>query len=175
MPILQCAAEQICNQNKNIWWNFYIPVVETTEKYLREITTSYCFKPELVPSADRYKLFEKTDIAIAASGTVTAELAIMHVPTIVIYRMNPFTEFLVRIFVKIKWASLVNILLKKSVYPELLGNNATPENIAMWVKRLLQDKEKSKMISDLKRADKLWTRGGKSPAKLIAADILKSK
>ncbi|MCL1902384.1 MAG: lipid-A-disaccharide synthase, partial [Alphaproteobacteria bacterium] len=129
LPLMKCAAEQICHKNPGVWWNFYIPVTETTEKYIREITADYCFKPEIVPYAARYETYDKTDIAIVASGTASAELAIMHVPAIVVYKMNPVTEFLARIALKTKWVSLVNILLKKTVYPELLGHFATPENI----------------------------------------------
>jgi len=171
LPLLRCAAEQICYQNPNVWWNFYIPVVETTEKYIREQTANYCFKPELIPAAKRYDLFAKTDIAIAASGTVSAELAIMHIPAIVVYRMNPFTEFLARLFLKIKWVSLVNILLKKTVYPELLGKHATVENIMREVCKLENPEAREKMISQLASADKLWHRT-RPAAEIIAGDIL---
>ena len=69
----------------------------------------------------RYELYSKTYIAIAASGTVSAELAMMHVPAIIVYKMNPITTWLVRQVIKIRWVSLVNILLKRGVYPESLA------------------------------------------------------
>ena len=94
----------------------------------------------------------------------------MHVPAVIVYRMNPFTEFLARIFVKTKWASLVNILLKKTVYPELLGRAATAENIFHEVSRLENPAAREKMISELSRADKLWRRD-RPAAELIAEDI----
>ncbi|MCL2749330.1 MAG: lipid-A-disaccharide synthase [Alphaproteobacteria bacterium] len=170
LPLLRCAAEQIYYKNPDVWWNFYIPYVETTEKYIRQQTADWCTKPELIPAAKRYELFAKTDIAIAASGTVSAELAIIHVPAIIVYKMNPLTELLARILVKTKWVSLVNILLKKTVYPELLGSNATAENILKEFARLNKPAEREKMISELAKADKLWHRNHPA-AELIAEDI----
>ncbi|MCL2338845.1 MAG: hypothetical protein FWC51_02730, partial [Proteobacteria bacterium] len=129
-------------------------------------------RPVIVPAEKRYDLYAKTDIAIAASGTVSAELAIMHIPAIVVYKMNPVTTFLARIMLKTKWASLVNILLRKTVYPELLGGQANAENIMREFKKLETAGARAKMISELAAADKMWRRDGKSPAKLIADDIV---
>ncbi|MDR1207156.1 MAG: lipid-A-disaccharide synthase [Rickettsiales bacterium] len=171
LPIMRAAAEQICCQNPDIWWNFYIPVVETTEKYIREQTADWCIKPEIVPASARYDLFAKTDIAIAASGTVSAELAIMHVPAVIVYKMNPLTEFLARFMLKIKWVSLVNILLKKTVYPELLGRDANPEKIVCEFNKLKNISVREKMVSELAGADAMWRRNDISPAKLIADDL----
>ncbi|GHS98419.1 lipid-A-disaccharide synthase [Bacteroidia bacterium] len=184
LPVLRCAAEMMRCKNPKVLYNFYIPVVETTEKYVREQTADWCSRPEIVPAPARYDLFRKIDLAIAASGTVTAELAILHVPAVVIYRMNPFTTMLARIFVKTKWASLVNILLRRTVYPELLGDPpllcigatgryVTTENIVREVSRISTPAARAKMIAELSRADDMWTRQGKSAAKLIAESILK--
>jgi lipid-A-disaccharide synthase len=152
-------------------YEFSIPVVETTKKFIERETKNWCVRPRLIPAAKRYELFANTDIAVAASGTVSAELAIIHIPAIVVYRMNPLTEFLARIFVKTKWASLVNILLKKSVYPELLGRSATAENIVLEIHRLEKPAQRKKMISELSRADKMWHKS-KPAADIIAADLL---
>lgn len=173
LPLMRASAECLCNQNPNTWYEFYIPVVETTREYIERETADWCTKPKLVPASKRYELFAKTDIAIAASGTVSAELAIMHVPTVVVYKMNRLTQFLARFVIKIKWVSLVNILLNKTVYPELLGNDATAENVLCAVMNLSKDDVRKKMIADLKSADKMWHRSVPA-AKLIANDIMKN-
>ncbi|GHT57762.1 lipid-A-disaccharide synthase [Bacteroidia bacterium] len=173
LPIFKKASELICNQNpSDVWYNFYIPVVETTKEYIKKETADWCVKPELVPALSRYELFANTDIAIAASGTVSAELAIMHVPAIVVYKMNPVTEFFARFMLKIKWVSLVNILLKKTVCPELLGKDCTSEHIAGHVKKLLTASSREKMVSELFKADNLWHKN-RPAAKLIAGDLLR--
>ena len=170
LPLMKAAAEQICHQNPDIWYNFYIPVVETTKKYIECETANWCKKPVLVSSTDRYDLYKKTDIAIAASGTVTVELAIMHVPTIVVYKMNAITTWVARRIVKTKWVSLVNILLNRAVYPELLGSDATVENIVGAINNLSDPDVRKKMISDLSAADKMWHRD-RAAGKIIAENI----
>jgi lipid-A-disaccharide synthase len=151
-------------------YKFVLPVVETTEKYVRENIKSWHSKPEIIPSSKRYELYAKTDTAVAAVGTVSAELAIMHVPTIAIYKMHPVSTFLARRLIKLRYLSLVNILLNKSVYPELLGGDATAKNVIAEIKKLDNPTVRKKMISDLKLADKMWQRDVPA-AKLIADDI----
>ncbi len=168
LPVFKEFAEG-CIKEK---YKFFIPMVETTREYIEKEIKDWSVKPTLVPSSKRYDLFEKTDVAIAASGTVTAELAIMHVPTIVVYKMNRLTEWLARRLIKVKWVSLVNILEKKAVFPELLGHEATAENIAKEFSRIENPKAREKMQKELSAADKKWHKS-KPAAKLIAQDIIK--
>ncbi|MDL2296126.1 hypothetical protein LJC18_04965, partial [Lachnospiraceae bacterium OttesenSCG-928-E19] len=173
LPIFRSVAEELHAKYPD--YKFIIPTVETTKKYLRGEVNKWNVRPELVPSAQRYYTYAKSYIAIAASGTVSAELAILHIPTVVVYKMNSLTMWLAKRIVKTKWVSLVNILLKKTVYPELLGDDANPEKIISEVERLSESKNRQKMISELKSADKMWRRGGnKTASRVIADDILKS-
>ena len=109
-----------------------------------------------------------------ASGTVSAELAIMHIPTIVVYKMNPLTVILAHILLRVKWVSLVNILMNKTVFPELLGKKANPCAIMDAVQQLSLPSVRRKIVSELNQADNFWIHGGKHPAGIIASDILAS-
>ena len=155
-------------------YKFVIPTVETTDEYIRNNIQNWEIKPDLVHSDERYDLFANSYIAVAASGTVSAELAIMHIPTIVVYKMNPLTVLLAHFLVRIKWVSLVNILMNKTIFPELLGKHANPKEILDAINKLTYESERKKMISALKGADKQWSRSGQNAAKLIADDILSS-
>jgi lipid-A-disaccharide synthase len=155
-------------------YKFIIPTVETTAEYVRNETAHWRVKPILVPSSERYDIYSKTYIAIAASGTVSAELAMLHVPTIVVYKMNAITTMIARLLVNIKWVSLVNILLNRTVFPEFLGPNATVDNIMDAVQQLTIPSKREKMISDLESADKLWLPGKNGAATMIADGIKKS-
>ena len=126
---------------------------------------------EILDAGARYDLYAKTYIAIAASGTVTAELAMLHIPTIVVYRMNPITVWLARRVINIRWVSLVNILLQCGVYPELLGTDATKENVVAEFKNLTKSSARAKMVRDLVLADNMWSRDGVAPARIIANDL----
>ena len=128
LPLMRDVAERM-SRDGYIGYKFIIPTVETTVEYIRNETAHWRIKPSLVPSGERYDIYSKTYIAIAASGTVSAELAMLHVPTIVVYRMNAITTMIARILVNIKWVSLVNILLNRTVFPEFLGPDATVDNI----------------------------------------------
>ena len=153
-------------------YKFIIPTVETTDLYVKNAIRDWKNKPELVAADKRYDVYADSFIAVVASGTVSAELAIMHIPAIVVYKMNPLTSLLAHILVRVKWVSLVNILMNKTIYPELLGTKATPKAIVDMVKKLSLSKSRNDMIKNLCDADDKWKKSGKNPAQLIAEDIL---
>ena len=95
----------------------------------------------------------------------------MHVPTIVVYKMNPITTWLVRQIIRVNWVSLVNILLNRAVYPEFLGPDATTENVVNAVQQLTIPSIREKMIAELKTADDLWRRPDGAASALIADGI----
>ena len=154
-------------------YKFVMPTVETTDAYIRHSIENWKNKPQLISSDKRYDLYANTYIAIVASGTVSAELAIMHIPTIVVYKMNLLTSMLAHILVKIRWVSLVNILMNKTIFPELLGQKANPNAVVNCLQNLTLPVFRQNMIKDLKSADSKWTKNGKNAAAMIAQDILK--
>ena len=102
---------------------------------------------------------------------MSAELAMLHVPAIIIYKMNPITTWLVRQVIRVNWVSLVNILLKRGVYPEFLGPAAKVENVMDAVQQLTIPSVRQKMIDELKLADEMWRRPEGTPAALIANSV----
>ena len=170
MPVFRAVVHQLV-ANGNNEYKFVIPTVETTIEYVRENIKTWDVMPELVPSAQRYDLYARTYIAIVTSGTVSAELAMLHIPTIVIYKMNPITTWLVRQVIRVKWVSLVNILLNRGVYPEFLGDDATAENVLGAVRQLTIPAVRNQMIAELKTADTLWYRTDGAPTTLIAESL----
>lgn len=170
MPLMREVAGIIARSGYN-GYRFAIPTVETTADYVAAETAKWGVPVELVPSADRYDLYSRTYIAIAASGTVSAELAMMHVPAIIVYKMNPITTWLVRQVINVKWVSLVNILLKRGVYPEFLGPAARSDCVMEAFGQLTIPRVREKMIADLKSADKLWCRGDGGAAAMIADGV----
>jgi len=155
-------------------YRFVIPTVETTDAIVRDAVRDWNVPVDIIPSSHRYNLYEKTYIAIAASGTVSAELAMMHIPAIIVYRMNWLTTIIGHILVHVKWVSLVNILLGKSVYPELLGTAANAENILKQFNSIIRDEKlRQSMVRELKSADKLWRPDDSSVGERIAKEICK--
>lgn len=173
LPLMRDVVDMMC-RNGYMGYRFVIPVVETTAGYIEQEITKWPVKPVLIPSSERYDVYSKTYIAIVASGTVSAELAMMHVPTIVVYKMNPVTTWIGRRLIKVKWVSLVNILLNHEIYPEFLGGDAVPEKVLNTLQLLTIPSKRQKMIADLESADGLWQKNSGGAGKKIAMEIKKS-
>lgn len=152
-------------------YKFAIPTVETTAEYVSANVAEWPVPVELVPADARYDLYSRTYVAIAASGTVSAELAMMHVPAIIVYKMNSITSWLIRQAIRVKWVSLVNILLNRGVYPEFLGDMARADYVMTAFDEIIIPSVREKMIADLKSADKLWRPSVDGAAGLIAAGV----
>ena len=172
LPLMRDVVDMLY-RNGYMGYKFIIPVVETTKDYVAAQVAKWPVKPELVASVDRYDVYAKSYIAIVASGTVSAELAMLHVPTIVVYKMNPITMWIGRRIINVKWVSLINILLNKSVFPEFLGVDARTENIVNAVQQLTIPSVREKMITELKSADDLWRRPDGVATQLIADGVRK--
>ena len=156
-------------------YRYVIPTVETTREYVRGELCKWPVTVDVVNAAGRYDLYAKTYIAVVASGTVSAELAMMHIPAIVVYRMNPITVWLVRQFIRVRWVSLVNILLNRGVYPELLGHDANCEKLVDEFIKLITPANRKNMVSELAMADNMWCRYDTPAARIIANDLQKIK
>lgn len=166
LPVFRDVVDMLGND-----YRFVIPTVEITDTYIKQYIKDWKTKPDLIPADKRYNAYANTYIAVAASGTVSAELAIMHIPTVVVYKMNPLTVLLAHILVHVKWVSLVNILMNRAIFPELLGKDASPEKIVNAINKLTLASERDKMIFALKESDKQWKHSGQNAAKLIADDV----
>jgi lipid-A-disaccharide synthase len=97
-------------------------------------------------SDNSVKTLLAADYAIIASGTSTLQAALAGVPLVVIYRLSPITFLLGKLIVKVKYISLVNILLDKSVkgctalrVRELLQGAASGKNIMAEIARLMEE------------------------------------
>ena len=173
LPVFRKTVDMLVNCGYRDY-KFVIPTVETTDKYVRNHIKNWKTKPDLIDAKKRYQLYADTYIAIVASGTVSAELAIMHIPTIVVYKMNPLTVLLAHILLRVKWASLVNILMNKTIFPELLGKNANATAITDCLQQLTLPHVRKEMLKELTTADKKWNHSKQKPATVIAKNILAS-
>ncbi len=77
-----------------------------------------------------YDAIHASRLVILASGTVALEACILNRPMIVTYRLSPITYHLGRRLIKVRWASLVNLIADRQVVPELLQDDARPDRIA---------------------------------------------
>ena len=75
-----------------------------------------------------YGLLRYSSAAVVCSGTATLETALIGTPEVVCYRMDEFSYRVARLFVKIRWISLVNIIMERTVVRELIQHDMTVEN-----------------------------------------------
>ncbi|MDD3814545.1 MAG: lipid-A-disaccharide synthase [Desulfocapsaceae bacterium] len=96
---------------------------------------------------DRYDMMAACDAVVAASGTVTLELAILGIPMVVVYRVSPHTYFLGRLLIRhMHFFSLVNLIAERGVVPELLQDDVQPGTIEAELARLLFDDKADREI-----------------------------
>jgi lipid-A-disaccharide synthase len=118
------------------------------------------------------EIFKKSDLLIAASGTVTLEAALCCLPTIIIYKMSPISHKIAKLLVKVKYAGLANLIAGREVMPELLQYDATPERIsqkAFFMLKNLGDHENQLLVV----RKLLGAPGASKRAARIALDLVK--
>ena len=87
-------------------------------------------------------------VALVASGTATVETALLGTPMVVVYRVAPLTYLLGRPFVRVSQFAMVNLIAEKTVAPELIQGDFTPERVAQEALALLDDPERRRRMRD---------------------------
>jgi lipid-A-disaccharide synthase len=121
-----------------------------------------------------YEVMAHSDAVMVASGTATLETALLGTPMVVLYKMTPLSFFIGRILVKIKNIAIVNIVAGKTVVPELIQNQATPEKIEKEMFDLLtNDKRRTTMKKQLSEvSQKLGEKGANNRAADVVLEFL---
>jgi lipid-A-disaccharide synthase len=176
LPVFLAAAQYLSNSTDNTYV-FVVPKASTVSTQLLEENGINAYRNSLdirIVDHDRYDLMASCDAVVAASGTVTLELAILNVPTVATYRVSPRTYMLGRMLVKLQWFSLVNLIADKTVIPELLQDEVTPENIARELSAILKDgKERDIMLHGFSEVrKKLGNPGASRRAAKIALSMV---
>lgn len=110
-----------------------------------------------------YDLLRRARAACVTSGTATLETALFGVPQVVCYRGNPLSYQLAKRFIKVKYISLVNLILDRRAVPELIQHELTEERLVETVRPLLVDGEaREGMLADYRALQKMLGEGGAS-------------
>lgn len=127
----------------------------------------------LVDEAEKADAFSAATAALAASGTVTTELALAGAPVVVGYKLGWLTWAIARFFLfKARFVTLMNVAAGREVAPELLQTKFTPARLAAAAAPLLDDPAaRAAQIAAQNRALDAMGRGAR-PAAEIAADAV---
>ncbi|MDR2646069.1 MAG: lipid-A-disaccharide synthase [Holosporaceae bacterium] len=154
LPLLEEFTKLMIRKYKNV--KFIIPTVENLEKKINDMTHNWLQKPIVATTkAQKVLSYYVSDVAVAASGSVTLELARVGLPFVTIYKTSSITYLIVKLLINIKNVCLVNLLNKKNIVPELLQKDCTAENIFNCVEKILDPNESEKQKESFKKVMKI--------------------
>lgn len=119
-----------------------------------------------------YELLSMCKAAIVTSGTATLETALFKVPQIVCYKSSFLSYFIARLLVKIKYISLVNLIMDKEIVKELIQNKCNKNSIRIELNKILDNNHSKEIKSNYIKLISILGKSGTS--KRIAEDILKT-
>ncbi len=136
LPAMFEAAKQLQSQLPNV--QFLVPLaLEIYRQPIEKAITHYGLQATIV-CGQTTEAIAAADLAITKSGTVNLEIALLNVPQVVIYRVSRLTIAIARLFkFSIPFMSPPNLVEMKLIVPELLQEQATPENIVQIALELL--------------------------------------
>lgn len=141
--------------------------VTLISEFLRDARFNYSF------STDRLQAFAASDCALAKSGTNTLEIAASGTPMVIGYKLNPVTFTILKLFIKIKFASLINIIANREIIPEYIQSDFDVDYVALSISNLLNDDQKAKkQVDESKKVLKSLGLGAKEKPSMIAAKII---
>ena len=172
LPAFRGAAELIARRIPNLVT--IIPTVPHVAGRVREATRDWPLSLHIVESeADKFATFDAANVALAASGTVTTELALAGTPMVVAYKVDWLTYILARPFVRVPYMTLMNLLLEWQAVPEFLQARCAPEPLAHAVVTLFADKDaRERQTAALKDAVQRLGAGQENPSLRAARALL---
>jgi lipid-A-disaccharide synthase len=154
-----------------------MPTVPHLAAQVREAVAGWTVTPRIaVEPADKWAAFRSARAALAASGTVTLELAVAGVPTVAAYRLHAIEAMvarLIRLQSRLPSVILANLVIGENVIPELLQEDCTPENLSAALVPLISDTPaRQRQIAAFGRLDEIMAIGTEEPSAKAAAIVL---
>ncbi|MFA7273819.1 MAG: lipid-A-disaccharide synthase [Crocinitomicaceae bacterium] len=166
LPLMLKASEQITD------YQFVIAGAPSLDKsYYDEILAD--FPNSKIIFGQTYNLLNQSTAAIVTSGTATLETALLEVPQVVCYKANPVSYQIAKRLIKIKFISLVNLIMDEEVVRELIQNECNADDILKELKEILPNGNKRETIS-LKYKELIARLGGGGASRKVAEAILSS-
>lgn len=174
LPVFSEAIARIAATHPDL--TLVVPTVETVAEAVGKAAAGWPL-PAIVVEGDEEKrdAFAACRAALAASGTVTLELARAGLPCVAAYRVSPLTAFIARRFLgfRLKFASIVNIVMDAMVIPERLQEACTGPALAEAVSTLLDDeKARATQIAGMDEAMRRLGQDGLPPSQRAAEAVL---
>jgi lipid-A-disaccharide synthase len=154
-----------------------MPTVPHVASQVREAVAGWKVPPRIVVEpAGKWAAFRSARAALAASGTVTLELALAGVPTIAAYRLHAIEAVVaraIRIQSRLPSVILANLVIGENVVPELLQEACTPQKLADALLPLLSDtSQRQRQVAGFRRLDDIMAIGAQVPSAKAAEIVI---
>jgi lipid-A-disaccharide synthase len=151
-----------------------LPTVPSLVEHVRTQVAGWTVPPRVVLGHDeKWAAFRQARAALAASGTVTLELALAAIPTAVAYRGSWFTELIYRTIVRVPTIVLANLVLEDNVMPEFIQRDANPARLAAALAPLIgETPERARQSAAFARLDAVMRIGIARPSEAAAEVVL---
>ncbi len=154
MPVFGETIRQLQGDRPDL--RIVLPAAPSVAMRVQELAAGWPIPPLVLDAADlpdKRAAFAAADVALAASGTVSLELAAANTPMVIAYDMNWLSRILIGRMLKVDTVTLVNLVSETRVVPEFLGRNCVPEKIAHGVLEVLNNPEQQRdaMVVTMKR------------------------
>lgn len=152
-----------------------MPVVDNVRDLVEAESAKWPLRPHLISGEeDKFRAFKHARAALAASGTVTLELALTRTPMVVAYIVEPLMAPLLRRLITAESVVLVNLILGERAIPELLQEYCTPANIASALMPLLESTPtRAKQAAALARVPEALRLPSGTPSEAAAEIVLR--
>jgi lipid-A-disaccharide synthase len=152
-----------------------LPAVGHLAAEIRAGVAGWPVQPTIVEGEEaKFAAFRRAHAALAASGTVTLELALSGVPMVVAYRIEPGLR-LFKWMLRAKSIVLSNLVLGENVIPELIDRQSTPTRLAAALLPLLDETpERAAQLAAFARLDGLMTLEGTTPSARAAGVVVET-
>lgn len=148
-----------------------LPTLASIEPLVRSLTADWPIQPQIITDPGLKRgAFAAADVALAASGTVSLELAANNCPMVIAYDMNRLTLWLMRRAARVDTVTLVNLVADTRIIPEFIGERCRPDLIAPALDALLADPSPQRAAMAL-TMDRLG-KGGEAPGLRAARSVL---
>jgi len=117
--------------NKEDDFNFVFHSIDKYKNYLINLLSNQNINNAEVVSDEKIKneILKISSFAVVKSGTVSLEVCKLNIPSIIIYKMNFINFYLAKLFLKINYVNMLNIIKNREIIPELLQNDCNPNEI----------------------------------------------
>lgn len=151
-----------------------LPTLPHVAEAVRGATAGWLVRPRIVlDPAEKHAAFRTARAALAASGTVTLELALAQVPTVAAYRLPAWEGLVFRMLAQIDTVILANLVLGEHAMPQYLQGDCTPDRLATALAPLLRDTpERRRQLEAFARLDAIMDLTSEPPSIRAARAVL---